>query len=166
MRPKTRSVMRALKVCRVLVALALTVVLSDHAVRAVPQATLSVTMSNPACVQARANSGTCYIIIRSVSASASDSSFTGLDITINDKVRARMQPFFETTANLVASMLGQGLMVTCGRPNASGDPNLGLRYDVAYKGYLFGSSTPAAFGSAAVYCPAYESQVYSPLIRR
>lgn len=158
--------MRALKFCLLLFALALTVVLSDDAVRAAPHATLSVTLNNPVCVQPRANSGTCYIIIRSLYATASDTSFTGLDIAIDGKVRARMQPFFETATTLTSAMLGRGLMVTCGRPNASGDPNYGRQYAVSYLGYLYGSSTPAAYGSASVFCPAYEGKVYTPLIRR
>ncbi len=170
MRLKTGSIMRALKISLVLLALSLSAVRSDEAVRAAPQATpsatLAVTMSDPTCVQAAAVPGACYIVIRSINASASDTSYTGLDIAIDGKVRARIQPFFETTTYLNDRMLGRGLMVTCGRPNASGDPNYGRQYQVSYAGYLIGSSTPAVSGSASVFCPAYESKVYTPLVRK
>jgi hypothetical protein len=133
--------------------------------RAIPDATLTVTMSNPACVRA-SNSGTCAIIIRSISASASDQSFTHLDISIDGKVRARIQPFFETTAYLGNRMLGPGLLVACGGPNGGGDPNYGRLYQVAYQGYLAGSAPPAASGTALVYCPYYDKQVYLPLVQK
>jgi hypothetical protein len=131
-----------------------------------PRATLAATMSNPACVQVAANSGACAIIIRSVSASASDQTFTHLDIVIDGKVRARIQTFFEATAYLGNRMLGQGLLVACGRPNDSGDPNYGHRYQVTYNGYLAGSDIPAATGTASVYCPYYEKEVYLPLVQK
>ena len=105
-------------------ALALGVALSGgDSVRAAPQATLSVTMSNPTCVQVPADAGTCHIVILSLNASASDERFTGLDISIDGKVRARFQPFFETSVTVDYKMLGRGFVVTCGRSNTSGDPN-------------------------------------------
>ena len=158
--------MRALPISLLLSALIFSVALSGDPVHAAPQATLSVTMSNPACVQALANAGTCYLIIRSINASASDSSFTGLDISIDGKVRARIQTFFETTAYATDRMFGRGFLVTCGRSNAGGDPNYGRQYRVDYKGYLFGSTAPAASGTASVYCPAYDATVYLPLVHK
>ena len=149
-----------------LLALGLGVALAGDSVQAAPQTTLSVSMSNPACVQAPINSGSCYIIIRSLTASASDTSFTNLDIVIDGQVRARLQTFFESTFNATSAMFGQGLQVTCGRTGTSGDPAYGLLHQVAYKAYLFGNSTPAAFGAASVYCPAYDGIVYLPLIRK
>ncbi len=146
--------------------LALSLVVSGDPVHAAPEATLSVTMSNPTCVQAAANSGTCYILIRSISATASDTSFTGLDISVDGKVRARFQPFFETSVSVNYKMLGRGLMVTCGRTNSGGNPNYGALHTVDYKGYLFGGTGPAAYGTASVYCPAFDGFAYLPIIRK
>ncbi|HTP10432.1 MAG TPA: hypothetical protein VMP08_19395 [Anaerolineae bacterium] len=161
-----RKSTRALPIFLLLSALALSLALSGDPVHAAPQATLSVTMSNPTCVQASATAGACYILIRSISASASDTSFTGLDISVDGKVRARLQPFFETTVYAADRMFGQGFLVTCGRSNSSGDPKYGALHTVDYKGYLFGSSTPAAYGLASVFCPAYDGAVYLPLVRK
>ncbi len=63
-------------------------------------------------------------------------------------------------------MFGRGLLVTCGRPNASGDPAYGRSYQVGYAGYLYGNSTPAASGSARVSGPAYQGTVYAPLLSK
>ena len=161
-----KSSMRFLPIVFLLCALALSVALSGDPVRAAPQTMLSVTMSNPACVQVPAATGTCYILIRSISASASDSSFTGLDISVDGKVRARFQTFFESAISGNYRMFGRGFLVTCGRTNSGGDPNYGALHHVDYRGYLFGSSTPAASGTALVYCPAYDGTVYLPLIRK
>lgn len=147
-------------------ALGLSMALSGDPVHAAPQATLSVTMSNPTCVQASTTAGACYILIRSLSATASDTSFTGLDISVDGNVRARLQPFFEAAVNANSRMFGQGFQVTCGRSNSGGDPNFGALHTVDYKGYLFGSSTPAAYGTASVFCPVYDAAVYLPLTRK
>ncbi len=158
--------MRALPISLLLSALIFSVALSGDPVHAAPQATLSVTMSNPTCVQVPANAGACYIVIRSISAIASDTSFTGLDVSIDGKVRARLQPFFETSVSATDRMFDQGFLVTCGRSNADGDPNYGRQYQVYYKGYLSGSTTPAAYGTASVNCPAYDAAMYLPLVHK
>lgn len=150
----------------ILCVLALSVVLTGDPVHAAPQATLSVTMSNPTCIQVPAKAGACHIVIRSISASASDTSFTGLDISIDGKVRGRIQTFFETTTYFNDRMVGAGFLVTCGRTGSGGDPVYGAVHHVDYKGYLFGSSIPAAFGTASVFCPAYDATVFLPLVRR
>ncbi len=161
-----RKAKRAWPIFLLLSALGLSLALSGDLVHAAPQATLSVTMSNPTCVQVPASAGTCYIVIRSLSATASDTSFTGLDVSVDGKVRARFQPFFETSVSVNYKMLDRGLMVVCGRSNSGGNPNYGALHTVDYKGYLFGSSTPAAYGTASVYCPAYDGLAYLPLIRK
>ena len=155
--------MRSLKFFPLFLFLALVLTPFSGALRA---ATLSVTMSNPTCVQAAADSGNCYIVIRSINAVASDQSFTNLDISIDGKVRARLQPFFETTFNLTNRMFGPGLMVPCRRSNNGGDPAYGHLYQVSYKGYLAGSTGLAAFGTASVYCPYYQESIYLPIVER
>ncbi len=158
--------MRFLPILLLVCTLGLSVALLGDPVRAAPQATLSVTMSNPACARSLTNSGACYITIRSLSAVASDSSFTNLDISVDGKVRARLQTFFENAFSASANMFGKGFLVTCGRTNSGGDPNYGALHTVDYKGYLFGGTGPAAYGTASVYCPAYDGLAYLPVIRK
>jgi hypothetical protein len=158
--------MRALRILLMLFAAGLVLALPGDRGQAAPQATLTVTMSNPACVQSPANSGTCYVIIRGITATASDQSFTNLDISIDGQVRARVQTFFESTAYVYHNMFGRGLLVSCGRPNEGGNPAFGHRYQVAFNGYLASSGVPAASGTALVYCPYYEGKVYLPIVRK
>jgi len=158
--------MRLRHILILLFALGLLLGFSGEPARATPQATLTATLNNPYCEQSSPASGSCFINMRALFANASDQTFTNLDVSIDGKVRLRMQTFFETSAYVYASMLGKGLQVACGLPNASGDPAFGHRYQVAYAGYLYGYSTPQASGYANVYCPSFETKVYVPYIQK
>jgi len=83
---------------------------------------------------------------------------------VNGKLRMYMGGFFESTAYLAPSMIPNGLMVTCGRSNASGNSNYGKAYLVAANAYM--ADGTSASDSMTVFCPAYDGAIYLPLIRK
>jgi hypothetical protein len=147
----------------VMLGLGLTQVLAGEPVHAAPQA-VTMTVSNPYCVQDIETAGTCLINLRYFYASTSDSSFNHIEIAINGKVRADMTGFFENSAYLNDAMLGNGLKVACGGKNASGIPDMGLQYAVTLSGFATGSSPIVDI--ANVTCPYYQGKVYLPVLRK
>ena len=141
-------------------AVALTQVLTGEPAYAAPQA-VTMTISNPYCVQDIETTGACWINLRTFYAYTSDSSFSHIEIAIGGKVRAHMTGFFETSAYMTQSMLGKGLMVPCGGKNASGIPDMGLQYAVTLTGFATGSQP--LVDVANVTCPYYQGRVYLPL---
>ena len=134
-------------------------------VGAAPQlSTISLSMSNPSCVQVSTASGTCSLQIGYLSANGSDPSFSRVEILVNGKLRLFMGGFFETGAYLSYAMQPKGLQVACGKPNDGGLPNYGKSYLVTANAYMAdGSSTSI---SSTVYCPAYDGRTYLPVLKR
>lgn len=128
------------------------------------QAGVSLTVSNPYCVQPSLPSGTCFINVRNISATSSDPNFRGVQITINGKTRAFFSNFFENSVFINKDMIGDGLRVVCGRPNASGLPDYGLQYNVGISAIVSGGS--ATNDTATVNCPYFESKAYLPTVRK
>jgi hypothetical protein len=124
----------------------------------------SLTVSNPYCVQASPPSATCLINVRSIIASNSDPNFRGVLITVNGKTRAFFSNFFETSIYINNKMLGNGLQVVCGRPNASGLPNYGFQYSVGISAIVSGSSPIT--DTAVVTCPYFEAKLYLPVVKK
>jgi hypothetical protein len=127
-------------------------------------ASVGLQINNPVCVQPNPANGSCFLKALAVTATGSEASFSNLNVFVNDKLRVNMQGFFESSAYLSPDMLGDGLMVTCGRPNASGDPKYGNIYTV----YITASMIDGAntWGSAGVRCPYFEGKLYLPGIVR
>ena len=137
-----------------------------EAVQAAPlrATSISISMSNPSCVQVRPPSGTCSLQAAYVIASGSDSSFSRLEILVDGKLRAYMGGFYESMAYLAPSMIPGGLTVACGRSNASGKPDYGKGYVVAANAYMVDGTS--ASSSMTVFCPAYDGVTYLPVIRK
>jgi hypothetical protein len=155
--------MQPYRLASLLICLFLLVGTSGSARTSSPDA-VSLTVSNPYCAQALPPSSTCFINMRTISATSSDPNFLGVEITVNGKTRARFSNFFETSTYFNQLMLGKGLQVMCGKPNASGVPNYGLQYSVGISAIVSGSSPIT--DTANVTCPAYESKAYLPTIRK
>lgn len=138
----------------------------DEVVRAAPlQATsISVSMSNPSCVQVQATSGACALQLGYLVASGSDTSFSRLEVLVDGKLRVYVGGFFESTAYLIPQMLPSDLSVACGRSNASGKPDYGKAYSIAANAYM--ADGTSASDSMTVFCPAYDGMTYLPLIRK
>ncbi len=150
-----------------LLVIGLTLVLQLHGepAHAAPlqTATISVSMSNPSCVQVQAATGTCAIVLGSVSAMGSDQTFSRLEIAVNGKLRVNVAGFFESSAYLFQSMLPGGLAVPCGRTDAGGSPAYGAAYSVSANAYMVDGTS--ATDSMTVYCPAYDGTLYLPTVR-
>ena len=156
--------MRAVRIfLLVMLTLGLTQTLAGEPAHAVPQA-VTLTVSDPYCVQDSETAGACLINLRYFYASTSDSSFNHIEIAINGKVRAYMTGFFENSAYLTYAMLGNGLKVACGGKNASGIPDMGRQYAVTLSGFATGSSP--VVDVANVTCPYYQGTTYLPLLRK
>ena len=147
----------------VMIILGLTQALAYKPVHTAPQA-VSMTVSNPYCVQDVNTAGSCRINLRYFYASTTDASFSHIEIAIDGKVRARMNGFFENSAYLTGPILGDGLKVACGGKNVSGVPDMGRQYAVTLTGFATGSSPVVDI--ANVTCPYYQGETYLPLITK
>jgi hypothetical protein len=125
---------------------------------------VSLTVNNPTCAQASPSSVTCLINVRNISAASSDPNFLGVQITVNGKTRAFFSNFFETSVSINRRMLGNGLQVICGKPNASGLPDYGLQYNLGISAIVSGSSPIT--DTAIVTCPFFEGKAYLPMVRK
>jgi hypothetical protein len=156
--------MRHFRFVRVIICLSFLLVSGSGSAHTSSPDAVVLTVSNPYCAQALPPSSTCFINVRTISATSSDPNFLGLEITINGKARARLSNYFETSTYLNQLMLGKGLKVICGRPNASGVPGFGLQYSVGISTIVAGSSSIT--DTANVTCPSYESKAFLPAVRK
>jgi hypothetical protein len=127
-------------------------------------AAVSLTVSNPYCTQSAPASSTCLIKVSSINATSTDPNFRGVQITVDGKPRAFFSNFFETSVSINERMMGKGLQVVCGKPNASGVPGYGLQYHVGISAVVSGSSSTS--DTANVNCPSYEDRLYLPAVTK
>ncbi len=156
--------MRLFKVLSTLLVFSLVLALGGEPVSAAPNASVIMNISNPYCVQSTSDPDVCYIVLRSMTASSPDSNLFRFEIAIDGKVRLRMHTFFEDSILLSYAMLGKGLKVACGAPNASGIPGYGRIYSVNLSAYGFTGSPIVDI--ANVTCPAGSNKNYLPLISK
>jgi hypothetical protein len=147
-----------------IIAVLLVLALSGQPSRASSPESITLTLSNPTCHQVKSNTGTCYINLRTLSATSDDPTFTHVEIAIDGKVRAYYSAFFEESVYASYAMLGNGLEVTCGLPNAGGDPKSGNIYPVDIIAYL--ADVPALTDTANVTCPYFVSTNLLPLVSK
>ena len=129
-----------------------------------PASSVTIQMSDPACVEAVPASGSCSIEFNSLSASGSDPSFSRIEFLVDGKLRLLMNGFFESSAYFSEPMLPGGLKVACGGPNAGGQPNFGKSYSISANAYM--ADGTSANDSMTVFCPAYEGKTFLPSVRR
>jgi hypothetical protein len=156
--------MRILRVFLFIAGFVLLLVFSGQPSQASSPASISLTLSNPTCRQEKSNTGTCYINLRSLSASSDDPTFSHVEISIDGKVRAYYSAFFEASINANFDMMGPGLRVTCGLPNAGGDPKNGNIYPVVVTVFL--GDVPSLTNTANVTCPYFVSTSLLPLVSK
>ena len=125
---------------------------------------VALTLSNPSCVQPSSSAGACYIVVGAATANGSDPTFSGLEISVDHKLRLRMLGFFEADGYVDQSMIRPGLKVVCGLPGASGDPAYGLTHLVEAKASMAGGAQ--ATGAAQVRCPSFDGRVFGPKVGR
>ncbi len=129
-----------------------------------PASSVTVQMSDPACVEAAPASGSCAIEVNSLTATGSDTSFSRIELLVNGKLRLLMNGFFESSAYFTEPMLPGGLKVVCGRPNAGGQPNFGNSYSISANAYMADGTW--ANNSMTVFCPAYDGKTFLPSVSR
>jgi hypothetical protein len=154
--------MRALRSFSLFAVLLLIPIIFSGSSQAASPDAITLNISNPTCTQVKTNSGSCLINIRAMSANSSDPSFSHVEISISGKVRAYYSTFFESAIYADYRMLGNGLQVSCGGPNASGDPNYGQKYEVVITAFL--ADVPSITDTAIVYCPYFFGKNLTPLV--
>ena len=83
-------------------------------------ASVTIHMSNPACVQAQPATGSCSIVVSNLSASGSDTSFSRVELLVNGKLRVYEAGFFETSAYFSYSMVPAERFPRRGRKRSPG----------------------------------------------
>jgi len=158
--------MRLRRLFFLLLGLSLILQLPGELAHATPLQTtsVSISMSNPTCVQALPTSGACSIRLGSLIASGSAPTFSRLEVLVNGKLRVYMGGFFESSAYLSDSMAPGGLTVACGRTNEGGLPNYGRSYLLTANAYMVDGAS--ASDSMTIFCPAYNGQTDLPLIKK
>ena len=127
-------------------------------------ASVSVDLSNPACVEALPASGVCSIKFNSLTASGSDTSFSRVEVLVDGKLRVNMTGFFESSASLIYQMLPEGLKVACGSPNQGGLPGFGKAYTLTAIAYM--ADGTSSTDQMNVFCPAFDGNLYLPFLRK
>ena len=135
-----------------------------HATQVQPAA-LTLTMSNPSCVEMLPASGDCSIEISSLSASSSAPDFARLEVLVDGKLRVFEGGFFESSGYLThqhAAGRAESDLRTGGRRRVS-RVMAGL---IPSRRMHTWRTAPAASDSATVFCPAFDGQMYLPLVAR
>jgi hypothetical protein len=156
--------MRHLRFIILIICLSALLVGTSGSARTLAPDAVSLTVSNPYCIQPSTASSTCLINLRYLSATSTDPNFLAVQISVNGKTRAYFSNFFESSVYVNDRMLGKGLQVTCGRPNASGLPAYGLQYNLGISAIVSGSSPITDI--ANVTCPAFERRLYLPIMEK
>jgi hypothetical protein len=118
----------------------------------------SMVFSNPYCYQPDPTVNKCFINIRYYQASDDGVSapyMLGVNISINGKLRARENLFFENNIYYSYDMIPNGLQVTCGSPNSGG---AGAAYGAVYSVNVEPMDTTGVsmgYDHASLACPAY-----------
>ena len=121
---------------------------------------VTIKMSNPSCVQSQPAAASCSIVIGNLSANGSDISFSRVELLVDNKLRMYMAGFFESSAYFTYSMVPDAFTVSCGGPNASGNPNYGKSYLVTANAYM--ADGTSASNTMNVFCPAFVVQATNP----
>ncbi len=121
-------------------------------------ATLTLSVSNPYCATSQARLNRCSINIRSISAVASDTSFSRIEIAVDGKMRLVETGFFETSAYYSRDMAPEGLAVVCGLEGEGGAAGFGLIHAVRISANLYGASPITDI--ANVTCPPASDHIF------
>jgi hypothetical protein len=160
----TRRAPRPRHVLALVTLLALLLTSTGERTLAQPASSVTLTLSNPSCVQPSSAAGMCYVAVRTAYAQGSDPSFSALELSVDGKVRLRLLGFFESQGFVEDRMIRPGLRVACGLPGASGDPAYGLSHLIAARASMADGSFST--GSVTVRCPAFDGRRFVPEARR
>ncbi len=105
------------------------------------------------CYQPDPVQNICYVNWYYLSVSASPNYMITMTLTLNPRVVAHTQGFFQTSMYVPYNMLGQGFKVACGALGAGGNPQLGNAYAYTIRARDSAGLSSANYGT--VYCPAH-----------
>jgi hypothetical protein len=105
------------------------------------------------CYQPDPVQDVCYINWYYLSVGASPNYMITMTLTLNPRVVAHYQGFFQTSMYAPYNMHGQGFKVACGTLGAGGNPALGKAYAYTIRARDSAGLSSANYGTA--YCPAY-----------
>ncbi|MCX8062619.1 MAG: hypothetical protein N3D16_08555 [Anaerolineales bacterium] len=129
-----------------------------------PQGSGSIDSLSPTCVNAVPGSGVCYINWYSVHLNVAPSYIVTMTFSIDNRLRANMQGFFQHEISLNHRMFQPGFGVTCGFPKSDSPTALGNTYPYAIRAR--DSSGANYSNSGQITCPADVIRLYLPLITR
>ena len=114
---------------------------------------LALTGDAPTCSRPVQYTDICTIEWSSLSATAiSPGYMVSMTVSIDDRVRANVSGFFQTSMYAPSGMFGNGFKVACGAPGTGGDPTLGAAHSYTLLARDTTPATGAAYGT--VFCPA------------
>lgn len=129
-----------------------------------PQGSGSIDSFSPTCFNAIPGSGVCYINWQSVNLDVAPSYLVTMTISIDNRLRANLQGFFQSQITLSNEVFQPGFRVTCGFPKSDSPSALGNTY--AYVIRARDSSGANYSNSGQITCPADVVRLSLPLITR
>lgn len=129
-----------------------------------PQGSGSIDSFSPTCFNAIPGSGVCYINWQSVNLDVAPSYLVTMTFSIDNRLRANLQGFFQSGISLNSQVFQPGFRVTCGFPKSDSPSALGNTY--AYAIRARDSSGANYNNSGQITCPADVVRLSLPLITR
>jgi hypothetical protein len=126
----------------------------------------SIDSPNPTCYRAALGSDVCYINWRSMTVSAiSPQRIVSMSVSIDGRVRANYQGFFQSSMDVSRAFHGEGFRVDCGPEGVDGIEGMGRQHDWAIRAR--DTEDAEATNRGTVTCPALAPFAVSlPMLRR
>lgn len=120
----------------------------------------------PNCYKTHLRSDTCYVSwYRMTVQTTAPARMRSLTITIDGKLRANFQGFFQSSFTLVQGIFNPGFQVSCGSEGSGGVAGMGRTYN--YTIYAVDSNSSSISNTGNVVCPANNLlRTYLPVIKK
>lgn len=117
------------------------------------------------CYLPVSGTGDCYLTWQYLRVSAGSSSYIiSMTVSIDGRLRAAHQGFFQSGMYVPGDLYQPGLKVACGSPGDGGDPKLGRNYSYTIRARDSAGLKAANYGS--VLCPADLPPLFLPLLSK
>ena len=120
----------------------------------------------PNCYKTYLRSDTCYVSwYRMTVQTTAPARMRSLTITIDGKLRANFQGFFQSSFTLVQGIFNPGFQVSCGSEGSGGVAGMGQTYSYTIR--AVDSNSDGILASGNVVCPANNLlPIYLPVIKK